>query len=334
MVGPDPLGILASGNLVVKRRVEAICRAGPPISTVVLAEGRGPASLLPSPGRLCIMPMRLHDCPMADAAGTRFVSLLSLMARLRAEDGCPWDREQTRASLRPYVIEEAYEVVQAIDEGSRDHLVEELGDLLFQVVFHTQLGAESGEFTMEDVVDRVCEKMTRRHPHVFGDGVVADSREALAQWERIKRGEAGSSGSVLDGVPVSLPALLRAQRLQTKAARVGFDWPDWREAWTKVREEVGEVQETLSRGDDARVADELGDLLFSIVNVARLRGMDAEDCLRRASEKFTRRFGKVETEMKAGGRTVTEASAEDLDRAWEAAKAQERPGYPESGLRS
>jgi MazG family protein len=271
---------------------------------------------------------------MADAAGTRFVSLLSLMARLRAEDGCPWDREQTRASLRPYVIEEAYEVVQAIDEGSRDHLVEELGDLLFQVVFHTQLGAESGEFTMEDVVDRVCEKMTRRHPHVFGDGVVADSREALAQWERIKRGEAGSSGSVLDGVPVALPALLRAQRLQTKAARVGFDWPDWREAWTKVREEVGEVQETLSRGDDARVADELGDLLFSIVNVARLRGMDAEDCLRRASEKFTRRFGKVEREMKAGGRTVTEASAEDLDRAWEAAKAQERPGYPESGLRS
>ncbi len=271
---------------------------------------------------------------MADAAGTRFVSLLSLMARLRAEGGCPWDREQTRTSLRPYVIEEAYEVVQAIDEGSRDHLVEELGDLLFQVVFHSQLGAEAGEFTMADVVERVCDKMTRRHPHVFGDRVVADSREALAQWERIKREEVGGpTGSALDGVPAALPALLRAQRLQTKAARVGFDWTGWEDAWNKVEEEVGEVQEALTGGDDARVADELGDLLFSIVNVARLRGMDAEDCLRRASEKFTRRFGKVETEMKAGGRMVTEASAADLDRAWEAVKAQEAPGQPESGTR-
>jgi uncharacterized protein YabN with tetrapyrrole methylase and pyrophosphatase domain len=252
---------------------------------------------------------------MADAAGTRFVSLLSLMARLRAEGGCPWDREQTRTSLRPYVIEEAYEVVQAIDEGSRDHLVEELGDLLFQVVFHTQLGAEAGEFTMDDVVDRVCDKMTRRHPHVFGE-------------------EAGPTSSALDGVPASLPALLRAQRLQTKAARVGFDWTGWRDAWNKVEEEVGEVQEALTGGDDARVADELGDLLFSIVNVARLRGMDAEDCLRRASEKFTRRFGKVETEMKAGGRMVTEATAADLDRAWEAVKAQEGPDCPESGTRA
>jgi tetrapyrrole methylase family protein/MazG family protein len=270
---------------------------------------------------------------MADAAGTRFVSLLSLMARLRAEGGCPWDREQTRTSLRPYVIEEAYEVVQAIDEGSRDHLVEELGDLLFQVVFHSQLGAEAGEFTIEDVLDQVCAKMTRRHPHVFGDSRVADSQEALAQWERIKQAEAGSdghAGPVLGGVPAALPALLRAQRLQAKASRVGFDWAGWQDAWKKVGEEVGEVQEALAVGDDGRVADELGDLLFSIVNVARLRGMDAEECLRRASEKFTRRFGKVEAEMKAGGRAVTEASTEDLDRAWEAVKAQERR---ESGMR-
>ena len=283
---------------------------------------------------MCIMPVRLQNCPMSDAAGTRFVSLLSLMARLRAEGGCPWDREQTRTSLRPYLIEEAYEVVQAIDEGSRDHLVEELGDLLFQVVFHSQLGAEAGEFTMEDVLDQVCDKMTRRHPHVFGGSEVADSREALAQWERIKQEEAerdGRSGSVLDGVPASLPALLRAQRLQAKAARVGFDWTGWQGAWTKVREEMSEVQEALAVADDGRVADELGDLLFSIVNVARLRGMDAEDCLRRASEKFTRRFGKVEAEMKAGGRTVTEASTEDLDRAWDAVKAQER--QPETGMR-
>jgi tetrapyrrole methylase family protein/MazG family protein len=274
---------------------------------------------------------------MADAAGIRFVSLLSLMARLRGEGGCPWDREQTRVSLRPYLIEEAYEVVQAIDEGSRDHLVEELGDLLFQVVFHCQLGAESGEFTMEDVIEQLCAKMTRRHPHVFGDRVVADAREALAQWERIKHDEAtgtGGAGSGLEGVPASLPALLRAQRLQTKAARVGFDWTRWQDAWSKVQEEMGEVQEALNGGDDGHVADELGDLLFSIVNVARLRGMDAEDCLRRASEKFTRRFGKVEAEMRAGGRAVAEASTGDLDRAWEAIKAQEGPDLPGSGTRS
>jgi MazG family protein len=285
---------------------------------------------------LCIMPVRLHDRLMADSAGTRFVSLLLLMARLRGEGGCPWDREQTRSSLKPYLIEEAYEVLQAIDEGSRDHLVEELGDLLFQVVFHCQLGAETGEFTMEDVIDRLCAKMTRRHPHVFGDRVVADAREALAQWERIKHNEAAGAdraSSILDGVPSSLPALLRAQRLQAKAARVGFDWKRWEDAWTKVQEEMAEVHEALAAGDDGRVADEVGDLLFSMVNVARLRGLDAEECLRQAAEKFTRRFGKVEVEMRAGGRTVTEASVEDLDRAWEAVKAQESPELPEPGSR-
>ena len=263
---------------------------------------------------------------MADAAGTRFVSLLTLMARLRGEGGCPWDREQTRASLKPYLIEEAYEVVHAIDEGSRDHLVEELGDLLFQVVFHSQLGAEVGEFTMDDVIAHLCSKMTRRHPHVFGDSVVADARAALAQWERIKRDEAGGSqraGSTLDGILPSLPALLRAQRLQDKASGVGFDWTRWQDAWVRVEEEIGELREAMDRDDAARVEDEFGDLLFSMVNVARLRGMDAEDCLRRATEKFTRRFGKVEAEMKAGGRTVTEASARDLERAWEAVKARE-----------
>lgn len=285
---------------------------------------------------MCIMPMRLHDRPMADAAGTHFASLLSLMARLRGEGGCPWDREQTRSSLRPYLIEETYEVLHAIDEGSREHLVEELGDLLFQVVFHCQLGSEADEFTMEDVIDRLCTKMTRRHPHVFGNHVVGDSREALAQWERIKQDEAiraGRGRSALEGVPASLPALLRAQRLQAKASRVGFDWTEWEPAWRKVQEEMVEVEEALRTGNEDRVADEFGDLLFSMVNVARLRGMDAEDCLRRASEKFTRRFEKVEVEMKAGGRTVAEASAEDLDRAWQAIKAQENPDVPGTGTR-
>lgn len=272
---------------------------------------------------------------MADSPGARFESLLSIMARLRDVGGCPWDRAQTRESLKPYLIEEAYEVVQAIDEGRRDHLIEELGDLLFQVVFHCQVAGERGEFTIADVLERLSDKMIRRHPHVFGDRVVADAREALAQWERIKHDESGGAGashSVLDGVPRTLPALLRAQRLQVKAARVGFDWSAWQDAWKKVREEVAEVDEALARGESKRVEDELGDLLFSMVNVARLQGIDAEDCLRRAADKFTRRFKEVEADMRAGGRTVNEASAEDLDRAWEAVKAREprgpRPSEP------
>ena len=214
--------------------------------------------------------------------------------------------------------------------------MEELGDLLFQIVFHCELGAEAGEFTMDDVIERLCAKMRHRHPHVFGNRVVADADEALAQWEQIKQEEAQAKdrpASVLHGVPAALPALLRAQRLQSKAGRVGFDWTRWQDAWGKLQEEMREAGEALEGGADERVAEELGDVLFSMVNVARLRGLDAEECLRRSSEKFTRRFGKVEAEMKAGGRSVTEASMEDLDRAWEAVKAQERSELPRSGSR-
>lgn len=269
---------------------------------------------------------------MAPSLGALFESLLTIMARLRGDGGCPWDREQTRESLKPYLIEEAYEVLEAIDEGSADHLVEELGDLLFQVVFHCQLALERGEFTMATLLERLAEKMIRRHPHVFGDAQVSDAREVLAQWERIKRAEPSSDGtprSALDGVPDTLPALLRAQRLQEKAARVGFDWPSWQEAWVKVREEIREADEALARGEPVRIRDEVGDLLFSMVNVARLLGIDAEGVLRQASKKFTRRFKEVEAEMRAGGRTVTEASSEDLDRSWNAVKSRER--RPEDG---
>jgi MazG family protein len=266
---------------------------------------------------------------MANSAGDRFDSLLALMARLRGNGGCPWDREQTRETLKPYLIEEAYEVLDAIDDGSREHLIEELGDLLLQVVFHCQIAGEQGEFTMADVLERLSDKMIRRHPHVFGDRTVGDAREALEQWERIKHDEGkedGRSRSALDGVPDTLPALLRAQRLQVKAGRVGFDWTEWREAWAKVREEMGELEATLDTGETARVRDEFGDVLFSLVNVARLRGMDAEDCLRQAAAKFTRRFREVEAEMSAAGRRVSEAPAGDLDRAWEAVKAREQGG--------
>jgi tetrapyrrole methylase family protein/MazG family protein len=271
---------------------------------------------------------------MADSAGVLFDSLLTVMARLRGEGGCPWDRQQTRESLKPYLIEEAYEVVEAIERGSTPELVEELGDLLFQVVFHSQLGHERGEFTMADVLERLNKKMIRRHPHVFGGSVVADAREALTQWERIKGGEPGKDGaprSALHGVPGSLPALLQAQRLQVKAGRAGFDWPGWREAWAKVREEVAEVEESVGSGDASRMRDELGDLLFSIVNVARLLEIDAEDSLRQAAQKFTRRFKEVEADMRAGGRTLDEASSEDLDRTWNVVKAREAGRREETG---
>jgi tetrapyrrole methylase family protein/MazG family protein len=266
---------------------------------------------------------------MANSAGDRFDSLLSLMARLRGDGGCPWDREQTRASLKAYLIEEAYEVLDAIDEQSREHLVEELGDLLFQVVFHCQIAREQDEFTMVDVLDRLSDKMIRRHPHVFGDRVVKTAGEALAQWERIKHDEGGGEGasrSVLDGVPKTLPALLRAQRLSVKAGRVGFDWPDWHGAWAKVREEMDELEAAFPTGDPSHVSEELGDVLFSLVNVARLQGIDAEDCLRVATDKFTRRFRTMEAEMRAAGRKVSDASTEDLDRAWHTAKGREQAG--------
>ena len=187
---------------------------------------------------------------MTDSPGTLFDSLLAVMARLRAEEGCPWDREQTRASLKPYLIEEAYEALEALESGKRDAMMEELGDLLFQVVFHAQVARELGEFTMADLLERLVAKMVRRHPHVFGEAKVSTAREAFSQWERIKHEEAtrgGASRSVLDGVPQSLPALLRAQRLQEKAARTGFDWKDAAGAWAKVKEEVREVDEARQR---------------------------------------------------------------------------------------
>jgi len=271
---------------------------------------------------------------MADSAGVLFEALLSLMGRLRGEGGCPWDREQTRASLRPYLIEETYEALEALDGGRTSHIVEELGDVLFQVVFHCQIAREQGEFSMAEVLQELIRKMTARHPHVFADAQVADAREALHQWERIKRAEGhrdGSPRSALDGVPPSLPSLLRAQRLQVKAGRVGFDWPTWREAWNKVREEVTEVDEALDAGDADRMRAEIGDLLFSLVNVARLLDIDAEDSLRQAADTFTRRFKEVEAAMRAEGRQVGDATAEELDREWEAAKSRELPGRGGAG---
>src|SRR5439155_3842915 len=263
---------------------------------------------------------------MTPSPDVLFDRLLDIMRRLRGAAGCPWDREQTRTSLKPYLIEETYEVLEAIESGRAEALREELGDLLFQVVFHAQIAAERGEFTMADLLGGLVDKMVSRRPHVFADASVDTPGQALAQWEAIKQREAEARGrrrSVIDGVPRALPALIRAQRIQSKAARVHFDWPDATAAWTKVEEEMREAAAALAGGERARLADELGDVLFSLVNVARLSSLDAEDVLQAAVEKFRRRFTTMEDDLNASGKSVASVSPEELERSWEAAKAQE-----------
>jgi MazG family protein len=264
---------------------------------------------------------------MTQSPGALFERLLDIMRTLRGPSGCPWDREQTPASLKPYLIEEAYEVLEAIETGGPQALREELGDVLFQVVFHAEVAAERGDFSMSDLLTALVDKMVSRHPHVFGDARVETPTQALTQWEAIKQREAQLQGrrrSVLEGVPRALPALLRAQRIQSKAARVNFDWPDARAAWQKVEEEILEASAALSAGDRQRFQDELGDTLFSLVNVARLSELDAEDVLQRAIEKFRRRFTTMERDLIARGTSVADVSSEELERSWEAVKAQER----------
>ncbi len=265
---------------------------------------------------------------MNESPGALFERLLGIMRRLRSPDGCPWDREQSRSSLKTYLIEEAYEALEALDAGTPSAIEEELGDVLFQVVFHAQIASELGEFTMADVLTRLADKMIARHPHVFGSATATTSGEVLAQWEVLKAREAEAKGggrrSVLEGVPRTLPALLKAQRIQSKASRVHFDWPDATRAWEKVEEEMAETRDTLTAADEQHLREELGDLLFSLVNVARLAGIDAEDALQAANDKFRRRFTEMEADVIARGGSVGDASPEELDRLWEAAKLRER----------
>jgi nucleoside triphosphate diphosphatase len=259
--------------------------------------------------------------------------LLWLMARLRAPDGCKWDQAQTHESLRPYCIEEAHEVVDAIDRGDWQHLREELGDLLFQVVFHTQLTGERGLYGFDDVVETVTEKMLRRHPHVFGDRSVATPEEALATWNEMKRrekaaakAEAAARGDVVSaiaGIPSSLPALIRAQRVGEKAAGAGMDWPDVAGPLEKIAEETTELREVVEAAgplDKARAKEELGDLLFAIVNVARKLDIDAETALTDATNKFSRRFQACEKLAADRGVTMSPDDIATLNALWAAAK--------------
>ena len=253
---------------------------------------------------------------------SRIDELVEIMARLRDPDaGCPWDVKQSFATIAPYTLEEAYEVADAIERGTFGELREELGDLLFQVVFHARMAEEAGLFTFDDVVAAICDKMLRRHPHVFGDVRIGSAEEQSRAWDRHKANERGSgAGSVLDGVARALPALVRAEKLQRRAARAGFDWPDVDGPLAKCREELDEVTVALQGAATDQVADELGDLLFSCVNLARHAGIDAEDALRRASNRFARRFQAVERRLADEGRRMEDADAEALDVLWEAVK--------------
>src|SRR5471032_839252 len=258
--------------------------------------------------------------------------LLDLMTRLRAPDGCAWDREQTPATLKPQMLEECYEVIEAIDSGSPQHLTEELGDLLLHIVFQAQIAREAGEFAFADVANGIADKLIRRHPHVFGEAKVDDSAGVVAQWHQLKKAEKPERESALNGVPRALPALMRAEALQKKARNVGFDWPDVRGSLDKVREEVAEVTAeiesdlALAHANEAKfvpapeTAEEIGDLLFSIVNLTRHLKLDAEELLTGANDKFARRFRAVEARIKATGKTMSDCTLGELDAAWNAVK--------------
>ncbi len=251
-----------------------------------------------------------------------FKDIVDIMARLRGPGGCPWDREQTHKSLKPFLVEETYEVLEAIDEGSSSKVKEELGDLLFQVIFHAQLASERGEFTIDDVLMRIGEKMRIRHPHVFGEKKLNTSAEVLADWEKIKKAEKGYSErkSILEGVPRELPALIRAHRLQERAARVGFEWDRIRDVTDKLDEEIGEFKKTLAENDPARMEDELGDVFFVLVNIARFIGVNPEDALRKTISKFISRFQYIEEKAASLGVELSDMTLSEMDRLWDEAK--------------
>ncbi|WIW71326.1 bifunctional methyltransferase/pyrophosphohydrolase YabN [Anaerosinus gibii] len=247
--------------------------------------------------------------------------LTDVMARLRSPGGCVWDIEQTHRSLRRNLIEEVYEVVEAIDFENAELLCEELGDLLLQIVFHARMAEETGVFSMQDVIDGITEKLIRRHPHVFGDVTVRDAGEVVLNWEEIKRKEKAKERThILDGVPKDLPSLMRAYKLQHKAAKVGFDWDNITPVWDKIEEEIKELKEAIALSDPKKVEEELGDVIFSIVNLSRFLKVDAEIALNSTNNKFVKRFSYIENKLKDEGKSWKETALEELDKYWNEAK--------------
>lgn len=265
----------------------------------------------------------MTDTEMTDSpdAGQQLARLRAIMHRLRAPGGCPWDAEQTHESLVPNLIEEAYETVDTIQRGDFEHLKEELGDLLLQVVFHSEIAEETGRFTLDDVARGISDKLVRRHPHVFGESNAADTDAVLRQWDEIKRAEKGDEEELyLHGVGKGLPALLRASKLQKKASKVGFDWPVEIGVIAKIREELLELEAAVDAQDLAAVSEEMGDLLFSVVNLARFRNVDPELLMAAANTKFEKRFGEMERILSSKGLTLDAAAPAQMEDAWETAK--------------
>ena len=247
-----------------------------------------------------------------------FNELVELMRKLRSKDGCPWDKEQNHSTLKPHLVEEAYELIDAIDSGDPDKLKEELADLFFHIIFHCQIAKEKGEFNIENVMATCLDKMTRRHPHVFGDATAATPEEVIHQWEQIKKKEKGYEERrfIVDGLPKHLPALQKAQKLQKKVAKVGFDWTNINDVIAKVDEELAEVKEAISENKPENIEEEVGDLLFSIVNLSRFLKLDTENVLHKTIYKFVERFKKVEMELAAMGKDIEKCTLEEMDAIW------------------
>lgn len=251
-----------------------------------------------------------------------FQKLASIVDTLMSEGGCPWDRVQTHESLKPYLVEETYEVLEALDDGQPENLKDELGDLLYQIFFHAKLAELKKEFDIADVVDSISEKMVRRHPHVFENGKLHTPDQVVDQWEDIKKQEKNNQGkqSVLDGIPKHLPSLLRAQKLQKKAAKHGFDWDKIEDVFAKLDEEIAEFKEAVQSGDQKEIESELGDILFVLVNIARFKKCDAEEALRATNREFIRRFQYIEKEVSQRGKALKETPLEELEKYWQEAK--------------
>ena len=255
-----------------------------------------------------------------------FDRLVQVVAALRSENGCPWDKAQTHETLKPDLIEEAHEVIEAIDAKDSRKLPEELGDLLMQVMLHAQIAKDAGVFSINEVIQSITDKLVRRHPHVFGGINVRNTDEVLKNWEEIKRSEAGYEDrhSVLDGIPQHLPSLMRAQTIQRKAARVGFDWDSVSDVFPKIEEEIQELKSSVAAAEAEAIEIEIGDLLFSIVNLCRFLGVEAEEALRKSNRKFINRFQLVEAEIERQGKTFNDYDLAGLDAIWEEAKAKEK----------
>lgn len=265
----------------------------------------------------------LYVPPMKENSHKEFTFLRDIIAQLRGPNGCPWDKKQTHQSLKKYLIEESYELLEAIEEDDIDHMIEELGDVLLQVMLHSQIGEDEGMFSIDDVIESISDKMIRRHPHVFGDQKISDAEEVLANWNEIKaeeKGEVKGKTSILDKVGKGLPAIIRAYNLQNHAAKLGFDWNHAEEAWQKVHEEIEEFQVEMTNGNKVQQLSELGDLLFAVINTARLLSIHPEEALEMANQKFIRRFTYIEEHVEKSGKPFNEFQLEELDEIWNKAK--------------